>query len=266
MVSRRLSVPGVMLVVMTMTPPGRPVVDADAPATWPGPLAELINELARKAARTGRANYQDLPLYEYDDKVRRLVDGHLVRAWHCTRLLGHEVDGIRSQGLRKLDANLVEGRLLEAHRRGLVSAEQYAALKATHSLAPGVKSWGRREGQVCLALSTAAFLDDPDGFWRLLGHWGGESLYAHHEQDPNLAGVLRSLGRPAVVTALVDLSDPQPHSVFTALPNLLVGKILDNRPAHAEVLYRSAIPPEHIESIDHPGDADYDRFPGLWRV
>ncbi|WP_150133724.1 hypothetical protein [Streptomyces hyaluromycini] len=236
-------------------------MDADDPATWPGPLAKLVDELARDSERTGLADYRDLSLYEYEDQMHRLLDGHLVRAWHCTRLLDHEVDAIRSQGLRRLDANLVEGRLSEAHRRGLLTDEQYTALKAKHSLAPGVKNRGRREGQVCLALSTAAFHDEPDGFWRLLAHWGGESLYAYHEQDPDLAGVLRNLGKPAVVTALIDLSDPRAHSVYTALPNLFVGKALGTQPAHAEVFYRFAIPAEHIESIAHPGDDDYDRFP-----
>ncbi|MFM9633213.1 MULTISPECIES: hypothetical protein [Streptomyces] len=59
------------------------------------------------------------------------------------------------------------------------------------------------------------------------------------------------MGKPAVITALVDLSDPRAHSVFTALPNLFVGKALGIQPAHAEVFYRFAVPAEHIESIVH---------------
>ncbi|MEL5957450.1 hypothetical protein AADR41_22270 [Streptomyces sp. CLV115] len=194
------------------------------------------------------------------------MDGHLVRAWHCTRLLDHEVDGIRGQGLRKLEGDLVEGLLLEVHRRGLLSAEQYAALRAKHSLAPGAKSWGMREGQICLALSTAAFLDNPDGFWRLLGHWRGESLYAPMSRTPiwraSCGACAGPLWRRRSSTCLIR----GPTWCSPLCRTSSSARSLDNRPAHAEVFHRPAIPPEHMESIAHPGDADYGRFPGLWRV
>ncbi|MCX5232935.1 hypothetical protein [Streptomyces sp. NBC_00233] len=107
------------------------------------------------------------------------------------------------------------------------------------------------------------------GLDRLLSYWGGEAIYWRHCQgNPALAGKLRSLGTPMIVTALLDLSalGPEEHGVFPPMINVLVGKELGHEPASADVLYRAPIPPTQIESIVSPGDPDYDRFPELPRI
>ncbi|MGP8300215.1 hypothetical protein ACTPOK_20240 [Streptomyces inhibens] len=244
-------------------------MDADDASTWPQPFADLIHQLADEAQRDGLApdNYVDFDLDGHEDNVRQLLRGHLVRARHCTRLLDHEVEAIRTQGLRPLDVDLINVRLDQAHQRGQLTDEEHATLRAENCLTPTPVKWGKRDDQICLVLSTAAMIHHSDGLHRLLSYWGGEAIYWRYcETVPELGRKLRSLGRPALVSALLELSDPQVHRIFRSLVHVFVGKALGNETADAEVLYRAPVQPEHIEAIDFPGDPNYDRFPQLPRT
>ncbi|WP_405417529.1 hypothetical protein [Streptomyces microflavus] len=255
---------------MPMEPVDLPIVDVDVPATWPAPLVGLVGELAEAARRSGHApeNYQDLDLLPYEGTAWALLEGHLGRARHHTRLLDHEKDAIRAQGLRLLDAQLVKDRLDQAHALGYLTAQERERLQTVNETVPGQHGRGRREGQVCLTLSAAAQLHHIHGIHRLLTYWGGEAIYWQHcEGSPGLADKLRSLGVPSVVTVLLDLAAPgqQRPSIFPSLVHVFVGKALGHDPADADVFYKSPIPPQRIESIVSPGDAAYDRFPDLPR-
>ncbi|MEU6935635.1 hypothetical protein ABZ943_02790 [Streptomyces rubiginosohelvolus] len=255
---------------MLMKPVGLPIVDVDVPATWPTPLVGLVGELADKARLSGHApeNYQDVDLTSHEDTALALLDGHLVRARHHTRLLDHEKDAIRAQGLRLLDAQLVNDRLSQAHKLGYLTEAEHETLRTANETVPGKRGPGRREDQVCLTLSAAPQTHEVGGIYRLLTYWGGEAIYWQHcEGSPALAAKLRSLGVPSVVTALLDLAAPGQEwpSIFPSLVHVFVGKALGHDPADADVFYKSPIPPQRIESIVSPGDVAYDRFPGLPR-
>ncbi|MFB7345540.1 hypothetical protein ACFCZ6_36430 [Streptomyces hydrogenans] len=255
---------------MLMEPAGLPIVDVDVPATWPRPLADLVDELADDARHAGHAPgyYQDLDILAHEDTVLAHLEGRLVRARHHTRLLDHEKDAIRAQGLRLLNAQLVNDRLDQAHALGYLTEAEHETLRTVNETVPEQRGWGKREDQVCLTLSTAPQLHHIDGIHRLLTYWGGEAIYWQHcEGSPALAAKLRSLGTPSVVTALLDLATPaqEGHSVFPSVVHVFVGKALGHAPADADVFYTSPIPPQRIESIVSPGDPAYDRYPGLPR-
>ncbi|WP_433456563.1 hypothetical protein ACQPXS_47225 (plasmid) [Streptomyces sp. CA-142005] len=241
------------------------VVDADDPTTWPQPFAAFVQQRATEADLEELDLYVDLPLHEHEDEARRMLAGHLVRVRHCTRLLDHEAEMIRAQGLRPLDLALVHERLDQALERGLLTEEQHAMLARENSLTHG--RWGRRDGQVCLVLSTAPLEHNLPGVRRFFSFWGGEAIYwRYHETHPELAAVLSTIGRPALVTALLDLSDPTAdHRIFPSLLHAFVGKALGYAPADAEVFYRASVPGNHVENIAFPGQRDYDRFPLLPR-
>ncbi|WP_406340590.1 hypothetical protein [Streptomyces sp. NBC_01578] len=100
-------------------------------------------------------------------------------------------------------------------------------------------------------------IHDVRGIHRLLSYWGGESIYWKHcEGAPEVAAKLRSLGTPAIVTALLDFTAPGvgTRQVFPSLIHVFVGKALGHEPADADVLYRAPIPSQRIESIVSPGD------------
>lgn len=243
-----------------------PVVDADDQGTWPSPFADLVAQLADEADLDDLDNYQDLDLDEYEAGARELLRGYVVRARHCTRLLDHEVDAVRAQGLRLLNLELINERLTQAREQGLLTEGEFATLRADNCLTQGAVKWAKRSDQVCLVLSSAAMIHHSAGLHRLLSYWGGEAIYWRHcESAPALAQKLHSLGQPTMVTAFVDLSDPQAHLIFRSLVHLFVGRALGNPKADAEVFYRAPIPSWRIESIAQPGDAEYDRFPLLPR-
>jgi hypothetical protein len=254
---------------MTTEPSSLPVVDSDDPVTWPPSLADLVHRLADSARRDGCVpkSFQDLNILSFEATALAHLEGHLVRARHSTRLLHHEKDAILTQGLRLLTADLVNDRLDQAHKLGYLPDPDYEVLRAVNETIPEHRGFAKREDQVCLTLSTAPMVHDVGGIHRLLSYWGGEAIYRKHEGAPEVAALLRSLGAPAIVTALLDFADPGvgTHQVFPSVIHVLVGKALGHEQADADVLYRAAIPPQRIESIVSPGDPAYDRFPGLPR-
>ncbi|GAA4980385.1 hypothetical protein [Kitasatospora paranensis] len=248
-------------------PAVRPAVDVDDSRTWPPALADLVGRLADDVdlAEADRDEYVDLDLDAYEDDVLALLDGHLVRALHCTRLLDYEADAIRAEGLRLLDEDLVNDRLDQARERGLFTDAEHTLLRSGHRLAPGRRVMGS-SGEVCLTLSAEATAHHTHGARPLLTNWGGEVVYSPHcDTDPGLAAKLRSLGRPALVTAHLDLAYPGDHKVSKSLVHTFVGKAIGHTPANADVFYRAPVPASHIASIVFPGDLGYDRIPGLPR-
>ncbi|WP_314223571.1 hypothetical protein [Streptomyces zaehneri] len=242
---------------------GRRVVDVDNRDSWPGPLADLIYSIADETELDEPDLYVDLELEDRESQVHDLLRGHLLRAQHATRLLDHDADAIRAHGLRLLDAALVDDRLNQAHERGYLTDAEREVLRSQSMVTSGRRKLGNREDQVCLTLSAEATSHDINGVWRLLSFWGGEAIYWRHCDDPGgVAQKLSALGRPALVTAHLDLSSPR-HSVFKSVVHTFVGKAIGYAPANADVLYRNVIPPQHIESIAFPGDPAYDRLPGL---
>jgi len=114
-----------------------PVVDVDDPTTWPQPLAAFVQQRVEESELEELDLYVDLPLHELEAEARRMLAGCLVRARHCTRLLDHEAEAIRSQGLRPLDLALVRERLDQVFERGLLTEEQHALLVRENSLTGG---------------------------------------------------------------------------------------------------------------------------------
>ncbi|WP_326647258.1 hypothetical protein [Streptomyces sp. NBC_01750] len=167
---------------MTMEPVALPIVDADVRATWPRPLADLVDRLVDDACHTGHAPeyYQDLDILSLENAVLEHLEGHLVRARHSTRLLDHEKDAIRAQGLRLLNAGLVNDRLDQAHDLGHLTDAEYETLRSVNETVPEHRGWGRREDQVCLTMSIAPMTYNIGGIHRLLTYWGGEAIYWQH--------------------------------------------------------------------------------------
>ena len=231
-----------------------PVVDLDDQGTWPATVADQVRSWG--AQLRGSTDYtSDLALGpEEESSFRALLGGHLLRAYHCTRLLDHEVGMIRERGLLSLSEDLLAERIEAAHRYGFISQAERDTFHRSHVFA--TREHRNREGQVCLILSPSVFDEHPAAVDALLSMWGGEGLYMA-DGAPAVRARLRELGRPAVVVALIDLAGGE-HLVFPGVHNIFVGRFLGLHDASGDVFYRASIPPEHIEAIWQPGDPDYD--------
>jgi hypothetical protein len=225
-----------------------PPIDIDDPTTWPPEVYRTV--AGRAESCDGVTKYTtDLPLPpELDESFRESFRGYLLRAYHYTRLLPHEREMVLSEGLRPLSARLLHDRIESARSVDAISAVEAAQFHEAHVFATGEQEY--REGKVCLALSRRTFERDPDGCLPLLTTWGGEGLY-RSSGGVSLCKKLGTLGSPAAVVALLDLSGRVPgHLIFPGLHKAFVGSLLRLDNAGAEVHYFAPIPPEHIERIE----------------
>ncbi|MGO1053252.1 hypothetical protein [Crossiella sp. CA198] len=237
------------------------IVDLDNPGTWPTVLAGRVRELTEEARGTTDCT-GDLAVEQYEDEVCGLLDGYLVRAFHCTRLLEHEAANIQAHGLRTLSPALVQTRLTEARDYGYLTEADHTKLSETHHFTTqaSCKANDPRRDQICLALPAGVFDSEAHSFHLLLSCWGGEAIYwAHADDDEGLGGKLRTLGRPTIIVTLLDFSGLAQHDTGPTLANLFVGAALGLADVHGGVDYFNSIPADRIDRLLHPGDADYDR-------
>lgn len=174
-----------------------PHVDLDDESSWPSHLWEVAN---------GRP-------FEYDaEDWRVLLENRPLRTYHATRLLPHEFETIRSQGLRASSANLLEGRISEALQLGYITQRQAVDFRRQDAFARGKSE--NRVGRVCSILGRAP-LRCQGGIEGLIGCWGGEVLHRH---DRDVQSVVSKIGDPALVV----LDHPMQRGVKTLLSSDLV--------------------------------------------
>ena len=238
-------------------------VDVDDRTTWPPQVAEIVDQWAKQYKGTTKYT-SDLALpLEAEDEFRELLSGRLLRAYHCTRLLPHEVRMVGETGLRPLSADLLCDRIDAALEAGAICPDDAKELRAAHVFATGEQQY--RESQVCLILSKSMFLHNRQGCEPLLKTWGGEGMYMSSKALP-LLDRLKGLGKPTVVIALLDLGGRgSPHKVFPALHKVFVGAALRLSDVGADVFYKALVPPEHIERFLLPGEPDYESLGDLPR-
>jgi hypothetical protein len=171
---------------------------------------------------------------------RRLVrDTKLIRAFHCTRLLDHEVGGIKASGLLSLNLKLVTQRIDRAEQRGYLTKEQADELRTGNLVVRPTKAL--REELV--AFFTGRYLLDerPQQFLHLLKTWGGEGIYFGVSETSGLYRHLKTFGKPSIVVADLDSSDPR-----------VTGR-------RGQITVEGDVPPEWIKDIWQPGHPEYDK-------
>ena len=231
-------------------------VDVDDPDTWPEDLANLVRAIAADAqsenSDVAEVACSDLGVSGFEQDVRRMLDGKLLRAYHATRLLPHEVAAIASDGLRILNDDLVLRRLDAAYRAGCLTEAERRQLMNGRTTASG------RRDKVCLFLSRRSITYQAHGLYTLMSTWGGEGIYwAHLDHDNALGAKLRTLGVPTIVVTQLDLATPSNIHVFPGLAHAFTGTALDLPDVGGSIHYFSPVPATNIETIIQPGDPDY---------
>jgi hypothetical protein len=121
-------------------------IDIDIPETWPPQIHRMASTWANQCA--GRIRYTlDLPLdLELEAPFRQELAGHLVGAYHYTRLLPHEKRMIQAQGLRMLTASLLEERIEAAAATGAITSDEASCFLTAHVFCRGRTTASRGAG------------------------------------------------------------------------------------------------------------------------
>jgi hypothetical protein len=247
--------------------PNRVIADPDDRSTWPLDVADWVAVRADRLRGTTEWS-SDLKLATEDEAgFRTLFAGAKLRAYHCTRLLDHEIATIRERGLRLLTLELVEEKVEAAFNAGAFTVAERDTLRATHVFAQGAQRL--RENRLALCMGRQAFAD-PSGFESLLSIWGGEAIYMGTPQVlclplPHGWPDLRKVGRPAIIVAAIESSPEHWLDLHWHHPlgQVFVGIELGLEDAYSDVDYLAPILPEDVLAIWQPRDVEYGGFPGL---
>lgn len=231
------------------------IVDLEDSATWPDPVAAFTERWAEQLrGSTEFTSDLEVPL-ELEVEFRAVFAGRPLLLFHATCLFDHEVEVIKSEGLRQLTLDLVEERIAAAHKRGLLTDEERDQCLSQNVYA--IRNTEGRENQVCGVIGRGIF-DDPEHGWGLhpfLGGWGGEAM--HGGPGPDSDTLLQRLGHPAIVAAVLDIAAADAR-VFPSLARVFVGRALGLQDAFAAIHLLEDLPGENILGIWQPGHPEYD--------
>ncbi|MFJ9806527.1 hypothetical protein [Streptomyces wuyuanensis] len=237
-------------------------VDLDDPATWPADLSALITDLV-PTVPAGLDTASDLhneasELATYDDQVREMLAGRLLRAYHATRLLDHEIEDVRAFGLRALTEDSLTNRVDRAIQAGSIDTAYLTALQeSTALLHEPTHAAKHRFGEVSLVSSSQPL----EKSWpvRLLSNWGGEVRQFGPVWTDSEFETIRWLGRPSLIIAGVDVSTPAAAGTGRELIFDFLGTRLGLNGNGVTIHYTADIPAKQIVNICHPGHPEYDR-------
>jgi hypothetical protein len=239
-------------------------VDVDVPGSWPGDLRARIEGLAEYARTLPGGTDEFGWCADEEQPVRALLQGHRLLAYHCTRLLDHEVAMIRGRGIRLLTPDLVEQRICAATTAGAVSGSGADLLRAATYVTSAQPQPGRG-GNAYFFTSRTVFDEQVGGVWYLLSEWGGEAIRMTAESRA-LPDHLVRLGRPSVVVAALEVNvDADEPRTWPAIHKVLVDTLLGSERPGCTVVCRRDVPAAAILDIWQPGHPDYDRHEALPR-
>jgi len=235
----------------------RAIIDLDDRATWPLAIHEEVAKWANKL--DGTTEYTGGLALRIEDELsfRDLFEGYLFRVYHCTRLMPHETDMVRKNGLRPLSAELITERVTAAKEYGCITEQQASRFQNAHVFATGEQN--NRKSQVCFVLSKNIFRNNIKACNPLLTTWGGEGMYMSSGAKHFLAE-LKILGTPTIVIALIETDKSKLSKVFPSLLKAFVGSTLGLKDANADIFYKSSVPSQHIENIYQPSNPKYGEF------
>lgn len=238
------------------------IVDLDDMATWPPAVVALVDEYAdRLCGTTEYTSDLDLDL-EDERRMDAVLRGHHLLVYHCTRLLPHEDDMIRTQGLRLLTPELVRDRIDGAHTHGHITDDELDAFRVSHVFA--AREHSNRENGAAVIVGTWPFDGMPSGCNPLLSIWGGEAMYMSSRKVDEER--LRQLGRASIVVAHLLFDPPERIASYSrSVLRPFVGRRLGLEQAGTQLKLRDPLLPQEIADMWHPGDPNYDRFPRLWK-
>jgi hypothetical protein len=234
-------------------------MEVDDPGSWPQPIYQYVEKRSEELAGTSESML-DLPIDPVEDsQFARLFNGLLLLPYHCTRLLPHEVESVRREGLAPLTEDLVRRRIEEAHLHTAINEAERDRLLDGHIFATNEAD--HRAGQVWFFLSRHTLDLRWNSIWRFVEFWGGEGIYWNFERT-NMEDRIRTMGKPTVVRAGLKATTMEPGAIRSLLKPF-VGRFLGFEDHDSEVCSHEAIPGDQIFDIWQPGKPEYDKHENL---
>lgn len=235
----------------------------DDARTWPAGVKEAADRLAdRYEGLTEHVTdlAQQIMFDNEEAGFNRTLQGTVVTVYHATRLLDNEMDRVRSEGLHPASIELAVSKIDSAYAAGVIDEAERDVLASNNLFVTGDE--GVREGNVCFFASRGVLDNEVNAIWSLLTNWGGEIIYFNQRRDSRVADRLRTLGRPAIVVAAVDLSDSERvHLAAPGIAAAFIGKRLGLSKPDFDLHYRGTV--DQILDIWTPGRPEYDRHTEL---
>lgn len=185
--------------------------------SWPKEMLDLIRENEKslkgffeeehrieRLAREDVALRYNRPENIYREKwdliineIETVLKQHSIIGIHCTKLLDWEIEDVEKKGLRPLSRTFANQRIEKAFRKGVLSEKLRDELIDKKEL-----NEDNRKGYVW-AFHCLETLNCESGLNRLLGLWGGESLYAYVKDNQEL----KHIGTPCIIFTSIKISE-----------------------------------------------------------
>ena len=135
------------------------------------------------------------------NEIMPRMEARTIRAWHYTRLTADEVGRIWSSGVYASTMEKIQHRLDAQVSAGVLSSKDADDL-FTESPFHNKEQYGPRSDKFWLTSNPIQTNDS--GVARLLGNWGGESVY-FWLKDTALKNIVAGIGKPRVLEIAVPL-------------------------------------------------------------
>ena len=135
------------------------------------------------------------------DVLVRILKGHKIKAWHCTRLTPAEQEVIAATGMSLPNPTTLHARISQLVNSGELSNDM-----AERLLNKNQADEANRVGMIWFVLDRPGLRDEM-GVGDLFRLWGGEALYNSHDGDSQTGPLLRRIGVPCIVEAVLPVVD-----------------------------------------------------------
>lgn len=215
------------------------IVLLDDVKTWPSGFRALVEATAAESDEEVWLSAASECLAQHS------LMHHRVRVYHCTRLTPREIADVTSGGLKPLSVEFTQERIRSAVLDGHLTEDEGRIYDQTK-----LPREENRAGRVWL-FTDPSCLTDAHRIGNLVDVWGGEGINMMLSSGSPLFKRLERVGIPTVIIAAIDLDR---HCEY-ASPGLLTAAVRHFRGERGgtEIMSRSTVEPEYIESIEHPG-------------
>lgn len=180
----------------------RVLLPLDQPKAWPAQLVSLLDSHYELFLNWEIAS-TTVGSQAYDETIRAVGNAlrpYSITGWHCTRLTDGEIAQIVRCGMQ-----LPDGTMLRQRIDALVAAGHLASDIGARLAASNRADESNRAGRLWFCFFPPHRAGE-HGIRRFFRHWGGETLYNSHEDDPVTSPILRAFGTPCVIEADVPVA------------------------------------------------------------